>query len=100
MSVAGAAKTITHVVSAPDRPALLLAWYDRHRRNLPWRANAGERADPYREWPSQNKLQQTTAKAGGPHFQKFLGRLASGAPLPHRPPRDCFRLRAGLAPYP
>ena len=33
--------------AAPD-PALLLAWYDRHRRVLPWRAAKGETADPYR----------------------------------------------------
>ncbi|RZM10628.1 MAG: A/G-specific adenine glycosylase, partial [Sphingomonas sp.] len=38
----------------------LLAWYDAHRRDLPWRAKAGEVADPYRVWLSEVMLQQTT----------------------------------------
>jgi A/G-specific adenine glycosylase len=41
--------------------AALLAWYDRHRRRLPWRAEPGEPADPYRVWLSEIMLQQTTA---------------------------------------
>jgi A/G-specific adenine glycosylase len=44
----------------------LLAWYDRHRRALPWRAVAGERADPYRVWASEIMLQQTTVTAVKP----------------------------------
>ena len=38
----------------------LLAWYDAHRRVLPWRAEPGERAEPYRVWLSEIMLQQTT----------------------------------------
>ena len=56
------------------RPALLLAWYDRHRRRLPWRPPAGERADPYRVWLSEIMLQQTGVKTVGPYFEKFLAR--------------------------
>ena len=37
----------------------LLAWYDRHRRSLPWRAARGESVDPYRVWLSEIMLQQT-----------------------------------------
>ena len=62
------------LVDARDRPALLLAWYDRHRRQLPWRSAPGERADPYRVWLSEIMLQQTTVKAVGPDFAKFLAR--------------------------
>ncbi len=51
---------------ATTRPALLLAWYDRHRRKLPWRPPAGERADPYRVWLSEIMLQQTGVKTVGP----------------------------------
>ncbi|HVY16066.1 MAG TPA: A/G-specific adenine glycosylase, partial [Rhodopila sp.] len=39
---------------------LLLSWYDRHRRRLPWRAEPGEVPDPYRVWLSEIMLQQTT----------------------------------------
>ena len=49
-------------------PAALLAWYDRHRRHLPWRAPPGERADPYHVWLSEIMLQQTTVKAVGPYY--------------------------------
>jgi A/G-specific adenine glycosylase len=38
------------------RPALLLDWYDRHRRRLPWRPLPGERADPYAVWLSEIML--------------------------------------------
>jgi len=52
----------------------LLAWYDRHRRSLPWRAKPGERPDPYRVWLSEIMLQQTTVVTVGPYFQSFLAR--------------------------
>ena len=40
----------------------LLAWYDRHRRDLPWRAKPGQTADPYGVWLSEIMLQQTVVK--------------------------------------
>ena len=43
--------------------AFLLAWYDRERRDLPWRAPPGEAPDPYKVWLSEIMLQQTTVKA-------------------------------------
>ncbi len=52
----------------------LLAWYDRHRRRLPWRALPGETPDPYRVWLSEIMLQQTTVATVGPYFQDFLAR--------------------------
>ena len=54
--------------------AVLLAWYDRQRRTLPWRAPPGERADPYRVWLSEIMLQQTTVATVGPYFARFLER--------------------------
>ena len=39
---------------------LLLDWYDRHRRVMPWRALPGQAADPYHVWLSEIMLQQTT----------------------------------------
>jgi A/G-specific adenine glycosylase len=57
-----------------DRAARLLAWYDRHRRALPWRAPPGTRADPYRVWLSEIMLQQTTVATVGPYFARFLER--------------------------
>ena len=83
MTLAGAAnkrKKPAAAAAAPrsqDRPGLLLAWYDRHRRRLPWRALPGQPADPYRVWLSEIMLQQTTVKAVGPYFEKFLARWPS-----------------------
>jgi A/G-specific adenine glycosylase len=53
---------------------LLLAWYDVHRRVLPWRARPGERADPYSVWLSEIMLQQTTVAAVAPYYAAFLKR--------------------------
>jgi len=61
----------TGAMALSDR---LLAWYDRHRRHLPWRAGPGETPDPYRVWLSEVMLQQTTVATVGPYFGRFLER--------------------------
>jgi A/G-specific adenine glycosylase len=82
-----------------DRPALLLDWYDRHRRRLPWRPPAGERADPYRVWLSEIMLQQTGVKTVGPYFEKFLARWPDVAALGRASQDDVLRMWAGLGYY-
>ncbi|MGF6427019.1 A/G-specific adenine glycosylase [Bradyrhizobium elkanii] len=84
---------------AADRPARLLAWYDRHRRTLPWRAAAGERADPYRVWLSEIMLQQTTVRAVGPYFEKFVSRWPDVTALGRASLDDVLRMWAGLGYY-
>src|SRR3954454_19213210 len=84
---------------AEARPAQLLDWYDRHRRRLPWRAPAGERADPYRVWLSEIMLQQTTVKAVGPYFEKFLARWPEVGALACASLDDVLRMWAGLGYY-
>lgn len=81
------------------RPALLLDWYDRHRRRLPWRAEAGERPDPYRVWLSEIMLQQTGVKTVGPYFLKFLARWPDVAALGRASLDDVLRMWAGLGYY-
>jgi A/G-specific adenine glycosylase len=81
------------------RPALLLEWYDRHRRRLPWRPPAGERADPYRVWLSEIMLQQTGVKTVGPYFEKFLARWPDVASLGRGSLDDVLRMWAGLGYY-
>lgn len=82
-----------------DNPARLLAWYDRHRRRLPWRALPGEQADPYRVWLSEIMLQQTTVKAVGPYFEKFVGRWPDVSALGRAELDDVLRMWAGLGYY-
>lgn len=82
-----------------SRPALLLDWYDRHRRRLPWRALAGERPDPYRVWLSEIMLQQTGVKTVGPYFLKFLARWPEVTALGRASLDDVLRVWAGLGYY-
>src|SRR6202158_4073700 len=85
--------------AASARPALLLAWYDRHRRRLPWRPPAGERADPYRVWLSEIMLQQTGVKTVGPYFEKFVARWPDVEALGRASLDDVLRMWAGLGYY-
>src|ERR1700747_2389011 len=101
MSPAGAAKRISHTetVASARRPALLLAWYDRHRRRLPWRALPGVRPDPYLVWLSEIMLQQTTVKAVGPYVEKFVARWPDVSALARASLDDVLRMWAGLGYY-
>jgi A/G-specific adenine glycosylase len=49
----------------------LLNWFDRHKRNLPWRRDR----DPYRIWISEVMLQQTRVAAVADHYERFLRRF-------------------------
>ncbi len=77
----------------------LLAWYDRHRRALPWRARAGRRADPYRVWLSEVMLQQTTVAAVVPYFEAFVRRWPDVAALAAAPLDDVLHGWQGLGYY-
>ena len=77
----------------------LLAWYDRHRRRLPWRALPGEHADPYAVWLSEIMLQQTTVAAVKPYFEKFLALWPSVAALAAAPVEEVMKAWAGLGYY-
>src|SRR5271156_2770173 len=85
-------------ISSP-LPTDLLAWYDRHRRALPWRAPPGHRADSYRVWLSEIMLQQTTVKAVGPYYGRFLARWPEIHALAAAPLDDVLKAWAGLGYY-
>jgi A/G-specific adenine glycosylase len=105
MSLAGALTGEKHVSTpdsrqaAADRPVLLLDWYDRHRRRLPWRPLPGTAADPYRVWLSEIMLQQTSVQTVGPYFEKFLMRWPTVADLGSASLDDVLRMWAGLGYY-
>jgi A/G-specific adenine glycosylase len=82
----------------PD-PQDLLAWYDRHRRDLPWRARPGVTADPYRVWLSEIMLQQTTVAAVKPYYLKFLERFPTVEALAEAPSEAVMQAWAGLGYY-
>jgi A/G-specific adenine glycosylase len=87
-------------VSQPfPQPADLLAWYDRHRRVLPWRAAAGASSDPYRVWLSEIMLQQTTVRAVAPYYARFLTRWPDVRALAAAPLDEVLKGWAGLGYY-
>lgn len=47
---------------------LLVGWYQRHHRRLPWR----ETGSPYRIWVSEVMLQQTQVQTVLPYYRRFL----------------------------
>ena len=77
----------------------LLAWYDRHRRVLPWRAEPGEAADPYRVWLSEVMLQQTTVAAVRSRFEAWVARWPTFASLAAADETDVMAAWAGLGYY-
>lgn len=82
----------------------LLSWYDRHRRELPWRVTPQERAkgrqaDPYHVWLSEVMLQQTTVQAVKSYFEKFRSRWPRIQDLAAAPVEDVMAAWAGLGYY-
>lgn len=92
---------IEHRTNREDPAAadLLLAWYDRERRDLPWRYGPDETADPYRVWLSEVMLQQTTVKAVIPYFHAFLRRWPTVKRLAKASQDDVLAAWAGLGYY-
>jgi A/G-specific adenine glycosylase len=88
------------IVSSAIAPAdLLLHWYDRHRRRLPWRAKPGEDQDPYRVWLSEIMLQQTTVAAVIPYYERFVSRFPTVQILAAAPLDQILSAWAGLGYY-
>ncbi len=86
---------------APRRadPAALLAWYDRQRRDLPWRVPPGRRPDPYLVWLSEIMLQQTTVARVGPYFDRFVARFPDISGLAASSLDEVLHLWQGLGYY-
>ncbi len=90
---------VTPGTGRPGLQAAMLGWYDRERRDFPWRAKPGEAADPYRVWLSEVMLQQTTTKAVIPYFLNFTQRWPDVAALAEAPREDVMAAWAGLGYY-
>ena len=74
---------------------LLLAWYARGHRDLPWRHSR----DPYAIWVSEIMLQQTRAQAVIPYYRRFLARFPTVAALAAAAEDDVLALWSGLGYY-
>jgi A/G-specific adenine glycosylase len=73
----------------------LLGWYDRNKRDLPWRRTS----DPYRIWLSEVMLQQTTVKTVAPYFDSFLARFPTLGDLACAKEEDVLAAWSGLGYY-
>jgi A/G-specific adenine glycosylase len=79
----------------------LLKWYDRHRRDLPWRVPLGHAGspDPYLVFVSEAMLQQTQVATVIPYFHRFIQRFPSFDALARADEQDVLRLWQGLGYY-
>jgi A/G-specific adenine glycosylase len=73
----------------------LLAWYPRHRRNLPWRHTR----DPYAIWLSEVILQQTRVAQGLPYYLDFIASYPTVHDLAAAPEQEVMRHWQGLGYY-
>jgi A/G-specific adenine glycosylase len=90
--------------SFKELPSRLLAWYDQHARDLPWRVSPADRAlgkrpDPYRIWLSEIMLQQTTIPHGTPYFHAFTQRWPTVEALANSRDEEVMTAWAGLGYY-
>ncbi|MGD0462830.1 MAG: A/G-specific adenine glycosylase [Tepidisphaeraceae bacterium] len=79
----------------------LLRWYERNRRDLPWRPPIGSRssADPYAVLVSEFMLQQTQVVTVTPYFLRFIKAYPTIGQLAAVPEQEVLRLWQGLGYY-
>ena len=87
-----------------DLSSELLAWYDVHAREMPWRVppdarKAGVLPDPYAVWMSEVMLQQTTVAAVRDYHRKFLSIWPTVDDLAAAEDADVMAAWAGLGYY-
>jgi A/G-specific adenine glycosylase len=81
--------------SAPILRASLLEWYDRNRRDLPWRRTR----DPYAIWVSEIMLQQTRVAAVIDRYNSFMARFPTVKALAEASEQDVLAQWSGLGYY-
>lgn len=79
----------------PRLPELLLLWYTKNARALPWRADR----KPYHVWISEIMLQQTRAETVAGYYTRFLFRLPDIAALAQAGEEELLKLWEGLGYY-
>lgn len=81
--------------SSTEVRSKLLAWYDAHRRDLPWRRTR----DPYRILVSEFLLQRTRIASGTPYYERFMARFPTVEDLAAAPLDDVLAVWEGLGFY-
>ena len=91
-------------MSLSSPTSMLLDWYDKHARTLPWRVSPQDRRlgvipDPYQVWLSEIMLQQTTVAAVKAYFEKFTLAWPTVKDLSAAPEEEVMKAWAGLGYY-
>ncbi len=86
-------------MSARSLATLLLDWYARCGRDLPWRTKGGAHPDPYVVLVSEFMLQQTTVKTVIPYFARFMSRFPTLKSLADADIEDVYACWQGLGYY-
>jgi A/G-specific adenine glycosylase len=76
-------------------PSAVLGWYDKNKRDLPWRQDR----DPYHIWLSEIMLQQTRVEAVKGYYKRFLDVLPTIASLAQADDDLLHKLWEGLGYY-
>ncbi|MBI2059614.1 MAG: A/G-specific adenine glycosylase [Nitrospirae bacterium] len=76
-------------------PLLLLRWYRRHHRDLPWRRTR----DPYPIWVSEVMLQQTQVSTVIPYYERFMRSFPTVRHLAKAPEQRVLKVWEGLGYY-
>ncbi len=74
---------------------ILIAWYKKNKRDLPWRKTQ----DPYKIWLSEIILQQTRIEQGRAYYLKFVSHFTDVHKLAHASEHDILKLWQGLGYY-
>lgn len=81
--------------AAPELGPRLLPWYDRVKRDMPWRHTC----DPYAIWLSETMLQQTQVDTVKPYYRRFLQKFPTVQALAAAPLQEVLTLWSGLGYY-
>jgi A/G-specific adenine glycosylase len=73
----------------------LLTWYEKNKRDLPWRRTS----DPYKIWISEVMLQQTQVEQASPYYERFLKAYPDIQSLAKAPLDDILKVCEGMGYY-
>lgn len=76
-------------------PGVLLPWYERNARDLPWRHTK----EPYRVWVSEIMLQQTRVEAVIGYYERFMEAFPTVQALAEADEARVLKLWEGLGYY-
>ncbi|SKB71085.1 A/G-specific adenine glycosylase [Daejeonella lutea] len=78
-----------------DFAGVIINWYQRHKRDLPWRHTT----DPYIIWLSEIIMQQTRVEQGTPYFNRFAARYPTVSDFASASEDEILKLWQGLGYY-